>query len=146
MTTAKAGLVGVVLLIAMIFKGDAKMPRADSYPRARTIQQDAAPPLPVFVPFVSLDGRLTIREGETLIIGEMVTECLPGFSGVFVSDTSFVTLIDDSCLCTGKVRFLIRVAPQRGDAGKYHVVIRGNACNANANSLDTFDIKVKPTS
>ena len=106
---------------------------------------------PVFVNFLPLGGGLLIREGDIIIVGEMKANCLPlpgapqGAS--FSADPSFVTFEDDSCLCPtsgSKIRFLVRIAPQRGDAGKYRVAIRGSACGVSIIEPFFFRIKVKP--
>ena len=149
MKIGRISFIGLVLLSSLSTIGDREMTRADA--DLRNLVQEPPPPLgPRFVLFRSLEGRLVIQEQETLIVGEGMADCAPdvpqiGFFAV-TSDTPFVTLIDDSCLCPtsgSKFRFLISIAPQRGDAGKYRVAICGSACGVNPFSCFPIDIKVK---
>ena len=144
---------GFVLLISISLIGDGKTGRTEG--DTGTVEQEPpAPPVPVLFAFRSLEERIQIVEEEVVIVGEMVATCPPvysQFANFIVSspNTPFVTLLDDSCLClaTGsRFRSLIRIAPPRGSAGKYKVVICGNACGGNANACYSFDIKVKAAS
>jgi hypothetical protein len=152
MRIGRFGLVTLVLMTSASTIGDVRVTSSEAELRTATIGQEPLPPPPPrFIPFRSLEKRLEIREEEILIVGEMEVECAPVYSqtATFVVsslDTPFVTLIDDSCLCPtsgSKFRSLIRLAPRRGDKGKYRVVICGNACLGNGNECFAFDIKVK---
>lgn len=147
MRIGRLGFVILVLLTSLSTVGDGKVARARANLRTLEIEQGPPPPPPPrFIAFRSLERRIEMREDEELIVGEMAADCAPGLNSVFVvssRDTPFVTLSDDSCPTSGKYRSLIRVAPQRGDTGKYRVVVCGNACNGIATSCFSFDIKVK---
>lgn len=146
----RIALASFVLLIPISLIGAGKTVRTEADTRA-VEQGPPAPPVPVLFSFRSLEQRIQIWEEEVVIVGEMVATCPPVYSqnAVFVvssADTPFVTLIEDSCLCPtsgSKFRSLIRIAPQRGNAGKYRVVICGNACGGSQNACYGFDIKVK---
>jgi hypothetical protein len=146
----------IVLIIIALFGcssvvSDHRMASSGPEPRAEsfTQQQPPPPPPPTFIPFRSIEKRLVISEREVAIVGVLAANCDPVYSqfanfSVVSPDTPFVDLIDDSSQCaTGsRFRFLVRVAPQRGDAGKYQVVICGNACGGMPVCID-FEIKVK---
>lgn len=147
MRIARISFVSLVVLGSLSSIGDREMTRAKADLPNHGVYQ--AIPVPVFIAFVPVGSRLLIREGDTMIVGEMRSNCPAGFdpSPAFSADPSFVTLIDDSCLCPtsgSKIRFLVQIAPQRGDAGKYSVVIRGSACGVHSNEATSFNIKVKP--
>lgn len=144
MEVRRISFITLVLLGSIVTTSDRRIAGAEGDLPNRAVTQD--PPVADtarFIPFRSLERRLEIREEETLIVGEIAADCAPGVASNFLvisPDKPFVTLIDDSCSTVGKFRWLIRLAPQRGDAGKYRVTICGSACLFG--HCYTFDIKV----
>jgi hypothetical protein len=78
MRPGKVSLVIIVVLICANLPGDEKLANSEAAPRVESFDQGPpAPPLPVLIPFRSLNKRLIVNEGESLIIGEISANCAP---------------------------------------------------------------------